>query len=98
MNGILDNSLVGLALLMSAGYALLTLGPRSLRRRWLASLGRAAARAPVFLGLRRSAQRLSAAADKPAGACGGCDDCGSEKSAPAAEVSVPVEKIGRRAQ
>ena|ERR1700722_17453743 len=97
MNGILDNSLVGLALLMSAGYALLTLGPRSLRRRLLAALGRAAARAPLPLGLRQAAQRLTAAAaDKPAGACGGCEDCGSEKSTSAAEVSVPVEKIGRR--
>jgi hypothetical protein len=97
MNGILDNLLVGLALLMSAGYALLTLGPRSLRRRLLTALGRAAAGGPAFLGVRRAAQRLiAAAADKPAGACGGCDDCGSDKSASAAEVRVPVEKIGRR--
>jgi hypothetical protein len=45
-------------------------------------------------------QRLSiASAGKAQGACGGCDDCGSEKTsapAPKAEVSVPVAKIGRR--
>src|ERR1700722_4146741 len=50
MNGILDNSLVGLALLASAVYAIASLGPRSLRRRILGVLSRAAARAPAFLG------------------------------------------------
>ena|SRR5450631_1163248 len=102
MNRILDNTLVGLVLLVSAGYALSSLGPRSLRRRGLAALGQLAARAPSFLGLRRTAQWLDAAAGaKPQGACGGCDSCGSEPAAgeklPAAEVRVPVEKIGRRA-
>jgi len=61
MNSVIDNSLVGLALLVSAGYALLSLGPRSLRRRLLAARSRAAARAPAFLGLRRTAQRLAVA-------------------------------------
>ena len=46
MNGVIDNSLVGLALLVSAGYALSSLGPKSLRRRLLEALSRAAARAP----------------------------------------------------
>jgi hypothetical protein len=94
MNSVIDNSLVGLALLGSAGYALLSLGPRSLRRRLLA------------------AQRLAAAsAGKAHSACGGCDSCGSEQSpttegpsrikepvgTSAADVRVPVAKIGRRA-
>jgi hypothetical protein len=101
MNGILDNSLVGLALIVSAGYAAISLGPRSLRRRLLGTLGRAAARAPAFLRLRRIAQRLDiASSGKAAGACGSCDDCGSEQSpaqkSPEAEVRVPVAKIGRR--
>lgn len=98
MNGVIDNFLVGLALLVSAGYASLSLGPRGLRRRLLAALSRAAA----FLGLRRTAQRLAAASSgKAHGACGGCDDCGAEKAAakkPAGgEITVAMEKIGRRA-
>jgi hypothetical protein len=100
MNSVLDNALVGLALLVSAGYAVTSLGPRSVRRRLLASLSGITARAPAFLRLRRLSQRLSiASAGKAKGACGGCDDCGSEKTsapAPEAEVSVPVAKIRRR--
>src|SRR5271155_1834681 len=108
MNGILDGSLVCLALLLSVGYALLSLGPRSLRRKLLAVCAFAAARVPAVLGLRGAAQRLSIAADgKSQGACGGCDDCGTSaadatksatKDSPAAEVRVPVAKIGRRAR
>jgi hypothetical protein len=106
MNTVLDESLVGLVLLVSAGYALISLGPKSLRRRVLASLSGAMARAPAFLGLRRAAGRLAAAATvNAAGACGGCDSCDSEQAAPKstarksppAEVAVPVSKIGRRA-
>ena len=101
MNGVIDSSLVGLALLASGGYVLLSLGPRSLRRRLLAALSQAASRAPAFLGLRRMAQRLAASAGKAQGACGGCDDCGSGQPAAKTpvenEVRVPVEKIGRRA-
>jgi hypothetical protein len=103
MNSILDNSLVGLALLVSAGYAVSSLGPRSLRQRLLAALSRLLARAPVFLGLGRMVRWLAAAsAGKAQGACGGCDNCGSEQApaqkqdSRAAEVSVPVTKIGRR--
>jgi hypothetical protein len=101
MNSILDDSLVGLALLASAGYALASLGPRSLRRRILGVLGRAAGRAPAFFCLGRIAQRLAAAsAAKAQGACGGCDNCGSEATpapqAPKAEVRVPVAQIRRR--
>lgn len=107
MNSILDNSLVGLALLVSAGYAVSSLGPQSVRRLMLAFFGRAMARAPAFLGLRRTAQWLAvASAGKAHGACGGCDNCGSVQApaqqspaqiSPAAEVRVPVAKIGRRA-
>ena len=107
MNGILDRSLVCLALLLSVGYALLSLGPRSLRRRLLAALSLALGRLPAVLGLRGAAQRLSVAADgKGHGACGGCDDCGTSAAdaaksptsdSQAAEVRVPVAKIGRRA-
>ena len=103
MSGILDNALVGLALLASAGYVAISLGPRSLRRRTLGVLGRAAARAPAVLGLGGVAQRLAAAsAAKAQGACGGCDNCGSEPTTapqpPKAEIRVPVARIGRRAR
>ena len=37
MNNMLDNALVGLALLVSAGYAVSSLGPKSVRRRVLAA-------------------------------------------------------------
>ncbi len=105
MNGILDDSLVGLALLVSAGYALSSLGPRSVRRRLLAGLSRVMARAPAFLGLRRMAQWLAvASAGKAQGACGGCDGCGEEPAAQKSttqssrpgEVKVPLAQIGRR--
>jgi hypothetical protein len=100
MTGVIDGSLVGLALLASGGYVLLSLGPRGLRRRLAWALSRAAARAPAFLGLRRMAQRFAASAGKAQGACGGCDDCASGQAAaktPAeGEVRVPVVKIGRR--
>ena len=101
MNSILDNALVGLALLASASYAVVSLGPRSLRRRILGVLSHGAARAPAFLGLGRAAQRLAAAsAAKAQGACGGCDNCGSEAApapqVPKAEVRVPLARIGRR--
>ncbi len=95
MHGILDNFLVGLALLVSVVYAVLALGPRNLRRRLLAALSRGAARAPAVPGMRRMAHWLAASAGKSQGACGGCDDCGSKKS-PSPEVSVPVAKISRR--
>jgi hypothetical protein len=97
MNGVLDDTLVGLALLISAGYAVSSLGPRSLRRRILAAVARVLTRAPAFLGVRRLAQRLEAASADPAqGACGGCGSCGAEPKAPAADVSIPVGRVGRR--
>jgi hypothetical protein len=82
MNSVLDGSLVGLAVLASAGYALSSLGPKSVRRRLLAVLSGAAAHAPAFLGLNRS--------------CDNCGDEQAAQTSPEAEVRVPVAKIGRR--
>jgi hypothetical protein len=101
MNTLLDGSLVGLALLASVGYAVSSLGPRTLRVRLLAAASRLLALAPAYLKLGRVARRLAAAAIvKPSGACGGCDNCGTESAAAphsaAAEVKVPVANIGRR--
>jgi hypothetical protein len=101
MNAVLDNFLVGVLLLASVGYAVYKLGPRTLKRRILQTLSRAMAAAPVFLKLRRAAQKLDAAsASNAQGACGGCDNCGTESSSEpevsSAEIKVPVAKIGRR--
>jgi hypothetical protein len=101
MNSFFDNAMVGFALLLSAGYAAFSLGPKSLKQRSLAALSRLAARAPSLLRLQRVAQKLAAAsAVKASGACGGCDNCGSEASvqgpSSAAEINVPIAKIGRR--
>jgi hypothetical protein len=106
---LLDNILVAAALLGSALYATFALGPRALRRRALSRVAAWAARAPAWLGLRGLAARLGAAAEKPPGACGGCDNCGSE-SAPAqgpqatarptgssgGDIKIPLSSIGRR--
>ena len=100
MSTVLDKFVGGLALLVSVGYAVSSLGPKTLRVRILAAAGRLAERAPSYLGLGRVARRLAAAAIvKPQGACGGCDNCGTESAAgqsAAAEVNVPVANIGRR--
>jgi hypothetical protein len=102
MKTVLDNLLVGLALLVSVGYAVSSLGPKTWRNRWLAALSRLAERAPSQLRLGGVARRLAAAAAivKPQGACGGCDNCGAESAAAprsaAAEVTVPVANITRR--
>ncbi len=101
MNAVLDNFLVGVLLLASVSYAVYKLGPRTLKRRILRTLSRATAAAPVFLRLGRVAQKLDAASLGSAqGACGGCDNCGTESSsepqASSAEIKVPVAKIGRR--
>ena len=102
MNHWLDQALVGVVLAASVGYALMSLGPRALRLRILSVLSRVAAGAPKIFGLSRWAQRLAAAAaTKPKGACGGCDNCGSAVSSTTqsgpAEIKIPVGKIGRRA-
>jgi hypothetical protein len=102
MNRALDNSLVALALLASAGYALATLGPKGLRRQLYAALARLIARAPKVLRLDRLARRLDAASAGASAACGGCGSCTTEASSDkptatgAPEVRVPLEKIARR--
>jgi hypothetical protein len=101
MNSFLDNALVGLVLLASASYAVASLGPRSLRKRFLALLSRVLTAAPGYLGLGRAARKLEAASMlKAQGACGGCDNCGSEQAptapASAVEIKIPVGEIGRR--
>ena len=105
MNTVLDNFLVGVLLLASVSYAVYKLGPRTLKRRILQTFSRAMAAAPVSFGLGRVAQKLdtASAAGKTPGACGGCDNCGTESSsepqstsASSAEIKVPVAKIGRR--
>ena len=104
----LDNFLVGLVLAASAGYAAFALGPKSWRAAIARGLGNFALRLPAGLGLRSAVQRLSASwAAKAGGACGGCDNCGSESAAKPAsgtiagpvtpgEVRIAVAKIGRR--
>ena len=106
MHGLLDEILVGGVLLASIVYALLALGPRSLRRglavraaAWIRSVS-------TLPGLRALSRRLQTAAAKPAGACGGCDDCASGQSKDAQapeptgsagpEVRIPVSTIGKR--
>ena len=102
MHSLLDEFLVGGALLASIIYALFSLGPRTLKRG-------AAMRAAVLIrslpkmpGLRSLARRLEAAAAvKPTGACGGCDDCGSAPASESGgsaqpEVRIPVSTIGKR--
>ena len=100
MNALLDNLLVAALLLASICYAVYKLGPRTLRKRILAAISRAMAAAPPSLKLGAAAQRLDASAGKAQGACGGCDNCGSESASESqpspAEIKIPVAKIGRR--
>jgi hypothetical protein len=99
MNALLDNFLVAAVLLLSLGYALVKLGPRTLRQRILGYLSRMFAAAPGFLRLKGVAQRLATASGKNQAACGGCDNCGTESSSEPqspSEINVPVAKIGRR--
>jgi hypothetical protein len=99
MNAVLDDFLVAAVLLVSLGYALVKLGPRTLRPRILGRLSLILAAAPSFLRLGSVAQRLSAASGKPQAACGGCDTCATESSSapqPSSEINVPIGKIGRR--
>jgi hypothetical protein len=100
MNRVLDNCLVALVLLVSVGYALSSLGPKTLRRRIWSALAHLAANAPASLRLQGIARRFKATADKTAGSCGGCGSCESESSATdkksASEVRVPLTGIGKR--
>jgi hypothetical protein len=101
MSDFISNFLVALALLLSIGYAAISLGPKILRKRLLAASAKALVAAPAFLGLGRAARKLAAASDaKAQGACGGCDSCGDQQpaasQAPGGEIKVPIAEIGRR--
>jgi hypothetical protein len=96
---VIDQILVGLAVLASALYAFRSLAPRTYRSRVLAVLAAWAGRAPDGSLLGRLARHLAASAPVKGG-CGGCDSCGTEVKTVAAprnmDVSVPVAEIGRR--
>ena len=101
MKSLIDHSLVVLALFVSTGYALYSLGPRSLTRRLQRMGAGVLARLPAFVGMRRLAQRLSDRSAVDGGAaCGGCDHCGADSAGvqpPSPdEVRVPLTQIGRR--
>jgi hypothetical protein len=101
MNGFVDEFIVGAVLLVSVGYAVFKLGPKALRAAILQTLSRAIKETPRSFRLGGLAQRLEIASGKNPAACGGCDNCGTEtNSAPqsSGEISVPVAKIGRRAE
>jgi hypothetical protein len=101
MHGWLDEFLVCVVLLASVGYAVLSLGPRTLRGRLLAGTSALLRLLPPSLSLHAFAERLEAAASIQAkGSCGGCDNCGPEQSPaprpPGSEVRISVAKIGKR--
>jgi hypothetical protein len=105
VSGVLDDLLVGLVVLAGFGYAGYSLGPKSLRARVLTGAAWLLRRAPVP-PLRRAAERMAAGVGKAGGACGGCDDCGSNAAnrsgAPqggagtAPDIRIPLAKIGKR--
>ncbi len=98
----LDEILVSGVLLASIIYAIFALGPRSLKRGLLMRAAAWVRAVPTMPGLRALSRRMESAAVKPAGACGGCDNCGSATPAPGSngsaepEIRIPVSKIGRR--
>jgi uncharacterized protein DUF6587 len=98
----LDELLVGGALLASILYALIALGPRTLKRGLAARAAALIRSLPTMPGFRSLSRRLeTAAAVKPTGACGGCEDCGSAPASESSgsaepEVRIPVSTIGKR--
>ena len=102
MTHLLDYTVVGLILLLALGYAAASLGPRSWRQSVLSAMARVTRRMPRALGFNALTERISRAAGQSQGACGGCDSCGSTAAAPqaktatGAEVTIRVDKIGRR--
>jgi hypothetical protein len=106
MRSVLDQSLVGLLLILSVAYAMFSLGPGKLRRRLLQALAAALAALPGLPWVHALARRLNAAAAGGAkGSCGGCESCAPAAQPGAAtdaagdpknEISIPVAKIGRR--
>jgi hypothetical protein len=99
MSRLLDYALVAMVLAASVGYALYSLGPKTLRRWMRTMLADIAARAPAALRLGGLERRLREAAGA-SGACGGCDSCApsAEHASGAAvtEIQVPAASIGKR--
>jgi hypothetical protein len=98
MSRLLDAALVTIVLAASVGYALYSLGPKTLRRWLRTALADLAARAPAALHLGRVERRLREAASG-SGACGGCDSCApsaEDARAAAKEIRVPAASIGKR--
>jgi hypothetical protein len=99
MSRLLDAALVAIALGASVGYALYSLGPKTLRRWLRTALADLAAQAPAGLHLGRIERRLREAAGG-SGACGGCDSCAptaeDARSGAGKEIRVPAASIGRR--
>lgn len=99
MNAFLDDAVVGLLVLASLGYAAVKLGPKTWRQRIFLALSGMLKSAPGIFKLQSAARRLETAAGKNQGACGGCDNCGTESASapqPSAEINVPVANIRRR--
>jgi len=96
MSRLLDAALVAIVLAASVGYALYSLGPKTLRRR----LGTALADLAAALHLGRIERRLREGAGS-ASACGGCDSCAPAKDAApdgaVKEIRVSAASIGKRA-
>jgi hypothetical protein len=98
MSRLLDTALVTIVLAASMGYALYSLGPKTLRRWLRTTLADLAARAPAALHLGGIERRLREAAG--AGACGGCDSCAPSaedaRGGAGKEIRVPAASIGKR--
>ena len=80
-----QNLIVALLVLACTAYATWTLMPAGLRR----ALAMRVLKWPLPVALQRPFQK----AMKPAGACGGCDNCGDEK--PAAKSAVQPIRFHR---
>ncbi len=95
---LIDRIVVGCAVLASMIYAFRSLAPRTYRGRVLAMLADWAGRHGD--GSRLARYLRAASGSGKGGGCGGCEGCGSEAKTPAqprsAEVSVPLQQIGRR--
>jgi hypothetical protein len=99
MSRLLDAALVTIVLAASVGYALYSLGPKTLRRWLRLRLADLTALVPAALGLGGIERRLREAAGG-SGACGGCDSCAPSaedaRGDAVKEIRVPAASIGKR--